>query len=207
MSKQAEAWRDFYRQNRGWLSTEVCTRQTPASGPGSGLDNTEPMRKALPGLFKRYGIKSILDVPCGDWNWMQEVDLTGIDYTGWDIVPQVIKANQLAFPDYRFEVHDVFTDRIPKVDLVLSRDFLLHISNRDILAVIENIRISGSRWWLASNYPRGCPNVDITKLIGCRAVDLCREPYNLEEPVEFIQEPWTKNQPKKTLALFDVQKM
>ena len=31
-------------------------------------------------------IKSISDVGCGDFNWMSEIDLKGISYTGYDWV-------------------------------------------------------------------------------------------------------------------------
>lgn len=41
------------------------------SGPGSSLENTATLRRALPSLVTRYGLKRVVDAPCGDFNWMK----------------------------------------------------------------------------------------------------------------------------------------
>jgi hypothetical protein len=73
--------------NNGWCSPES------RSGNGSELKNTIKLRSELPYLFVKYNIKSILDIPCGDFNWMKEVDLTNIEYKGADIVESLINLN------------------------------------------------------------------------------------------------------------------
>src|SRR3990167_7338614 len=77
-----------YDEPELWGSTES------ASGRGSELGATEALRTWLPELFQKLGVTSVLDAPCGDWNWMQHVDLAGIDYTGADIVASVIEHHQ-----------------------------------------------------------------------------------------------------------------
>ena len=61
------------------------------SGDGSSLPATERLRNAMPKLFDDYGIQSFLDAPCGDWFWMQHVDLSGIHYIGADISGEIIE--------------------------------------------------------------------------------------------------------------------
>jgi len=39
-------------------------------------------------------IKTLLDAPCGDGNWINKVDLSGITYIGADIVPEIIETNK-----------------------------------------------------------------------------------------------------------------
>jgi hypothetical protein len=34
----------------------------------------------LPALWRDLGVASILDIPCGDFAWMQQVDLSGFRY-------------------------------------------------------------------------------------------------------------------------------
>ena len=46
------------------------------SGPGSTEKQTRRIREALPTILNNFGIKSMLDLPCGDWNWMKDVDLS-----------------------------------------------------------------------------------------------------------------------------------
>src|ERR1700683_3686127 len=45
------------------------------SGLGSSLAQTEAVRAALPTLCRDLGISSMLDIPCGDLNWIRHVDL------------------------------------------------------------------------------------------------------------------------------------
>jgi hypothetical protein len=46
----------------------------------------------------------------------------------------------------------------PRVDLILCRDFLAHLPNEYISAVLDKFKASGSTYLLASNYP-GSHNV------------------------------------------------
>jgi hypothetical protein len=63
------------------------------SGPGSTLKATAVIRKQLPLIIEKYAIQSMLDVPCGDYNWMKTVEKT-CSYIGGDIVMEVIENNQ-----------------------------------------------------------------------------------------------------------------
>ena len=57
------------------------------SGPGSTLENTKNLRNILNKIIKKYNIKSILDAPCGDCNWIQSVvKKNNVKYIGIDIV-------------------------------------------------------------------------------------------------------------------------
>ncbi|HEV8722667.1 MAG TPA: hypothetical protein VGW77_18770 [Candidatus Binatia bacterium] len=59
------------------------------SGPGSSLFQTATVRAALPGVIQQFGVKSMLDIPCGDFNWMKEVTLDVDRYIGGDIIKQL----------------------------------------------------------------------------------------------------------------------
>ena len=50
----------------------------PLSGIGSSLEQTKKLREKLPELFKQYDIHSLVDAPCGDFFWMQSVELHDI---------------------------------------------------------------------------------------------------------------------------------
>src|SRR3989304_1173971 len=80
----------IYRKG-GWGIDETL------SGVGSTLEHTATLRRALPDLFAKSDVKSILDIPCGDFNWMQHVDLSGIEYTGADIVEDLVRRNHHRF--------------------------------------------------------------------------------------------------------------
>jgi len=68
---------------KGWSGGNKETR----CGWGSTLEATKPIRAALPGLLEKYKIKSILDIGCGDLNWIHDL-INDIHYTGIDwIIP------------------------------------------------------------------------------------------------------------------------
>src|ERR1035437_7717295 len=65
------------------------------SGVGSDIEQTKVVIETLPQIFKKYNIKSFLDAPCGDFNWMKNVDLSDITkYIGGDIVNSIVESNK-----------------------------------------------------------------------------------------------------------------
>ena len=122
------------------------------SGPGSTLSETEKIREKIKNLVKYKEIKSVVDIPCGDFNWMKEVNLSGIDYIGGDIVPKLIEENKIKYSNFKFEVMDVTTTQLPKVDLVFVRDCLGHLSDANVLKAVENIKKSGSKYLLTTSF-------------------------------------------------------
>ena len=176
-----------------------------ASGRGSDLDQTKTIIKELPGLFKKYNIKSILDIPCGDFNWMQHVDLQGIDYIGADIVPEIIESNRQKYKQ-RFECLNLLEDDLPEVDLVLVRDCLGHLSYLDTFKALRNIRRSKSKYILTTTFTNQRKNHDIITG-GWQPISLDQPPFFFIPPIETIKEDCTQSKGKysdKSLGLWRV---
>jgi hypothetical protein len=155
------------------------------SGKGSNLETTSELRK----LLKELGAKSMVDVPCGDFFWMAQVDLGEIEYLGRDIAPSLIERNAQEHrrKGRRFEVVDLITGPVPKGDVLFVRDCLVHLSNEHISQALTNIANSGRTWLLSTTFPQIDENLDI--LTGqWRALDLTKPPFNLPAPETFIVE-------------------
>lgn len=160
------------------------------SGPGSQIKSTESVRKNLPKLIEKYDIKSILDSPCGDYNWMKTVDKKGAKYIGGDIVPKIIKENNKKYKNENtsFEVVDITSSDIPKVDLIICRDCLQHLSQENVKKALKNFKDSGSKYLLVTNYPWTLENYDI-KDGDFLTLNLCQKPFGLpSKPLEKIKE-------------------
>jgi hypothetical protein len=132
------------------------------SGTGSTLLETETLRKGIPALLEEIGAHSLLDIPCGDFRWLSEVSL-GVAYTGADIVGELVAANNRQFgSDTRgFIQLDLTRDLLPKADVVLCRDCLVHLSFDNIRRALMNIKDSGSGYLLTTNFPGTETNHDI----------------------------------------------
>jgi len=84
-------------------------------------------------------ISSLLDLPCGDFNWMRHTDLPGIDYTGIDIVQPLIERQSGMYtqPGRRFLRLDISAILCPD-DLILCRDGFVHLSFGDITRALRH---------------------------------------------------------------------
>jgi hypothetical protein len=58
----------------------------------------------LPLLIEDIRVRSLLDAPCGDFNWMRHVKLRLREYIGVDVLSQLVARNQQNFggPHRRF---------------------------------------------------------------------------------------------------------
>lgn len=166
------------------------------SGSGSELKNVATLMKELPFLFLKYNITSMLDIPCGDMNWMKYVDKSDIDYIGADIVPTIIEKNKSMFPGVIFNVLDITTDHLLKVNLVFVRDCLGHFSDGNIGTAINNIIASSSRYLLVTSFTSWniSPNIPDGQW---KPINLMIKPYFLK-PIYLINEKCTEDYPHYT---------
>jgi SAM-dependent methyltransferase len=182
----AQLFTDFFRRNK-WGGRQSL------SGTGSDADQTRVIVRELPLLLRRLGVRRVLDVPCGDFAWMKQVDLAGIDYLGADIVAPLIEANRRrhAQAGVEFRVLDLTRDRLPAVDLVLCRDCLVHLSFAQAQQALANIAASGARYLLTTTFTGRSENADIPTG-KWRALNLQRPPFDLPPPLEIINEQCTE---------------
>jgi SAM-dependent methyltransferase len=98
------------------------------SGEGSAVDATEAYRRVLETVVASSDVRSIVDAGCGDWQFSRLVDWAGKEYTGVDIVPEVVAANRAAFgrDTVDFVAADIRTEHLPSADLLVCKDVLQH---------------------------------------------------------------------------------
>ncbi len=89
-SDKEKLFTNYYKKNT-WGDPES------RSGTGSTLEHTARLRSQLPGFFEKYKIQSVLDAPCGDFNWLQHVERGSLRYIGGDIVLPMIHENNRKF--------------------------------------------------------------------------------------------------------------
>jgi hypothetical protein len=183
------------------------------SGPGSELDQTSVIRNQLPSLIKRLGIESFCDVPCGDFNWMQHVDLGNVNYFGFDIASDLVNNLRVNFQSEKrqFAELNIVEDKLESYDLIFCRDLLVHLNFLDAQRVIANIRSSGSKYLLTTTFTERKKNKNISyneKKIGWYAINLELPPFNFGNPIETINENCTErsgNFQDKSLALYEIK--
>lgn len=169
-------------------------------GPGS---DTEFVKQCgtidfIDGIIKKYDVKSINDCACGLFgNWAKLIDLSGVSYTGYDINNLAIEQNKRHYPDIPFHEFDLVNNVVPKVDLIICRDCLFHLSNRFVSSIIDNFKKSGSTYLLATDHRNLKRNTELTPKelrneAGFKLVNLEIEPFNLGLPIEIHNEDVVK---------------
>jgi SAM-dependent methyltransferase len=158
--------------------------QRSRSGVGSEVENSSRVAAALPDLLARLQCRTLLDVGCGDWNWMQSVTLPS-RYVGIDVVPEVVEQNRrFERPGVEFLLLDAVREPLPTADVALCREVLFHLSFDDGLAMLRNI--TGSAEWLLATtdmaiwFNSDSPTGDF------RRINLERRPFHLPPPRERI---------------------
>jgi hypothetical protein len=170
--------------------TNLWGAATSVSGLGSEDRATAAIRDALPSLLQRVGALSLLDAPCGDAGWIGRL-IRDVAYTGIDIVPSLIDANRARVERGelagRFLVADITRDALPRADLILCRDCLVHLGFQNIARAVARFRASGASFLLVTTFPewednRDCEDGD------WRALNMEKPPFNWPAPRELVNE-------------------
>lgn len=195
---------DIYK-NHKWQGGKPET----LSGIGSTLSHTENLRVELSALLKDLNIKTMLDIPCGDFNWMNATDLSMLDrYIGADIVKSLIENNKSQYQEkfIEFEKIDITNEILPQVDLILCRDLMIHLSIQDIHKALRNIYKSNSKYLLMNNFPSLTENKDI-ETGGHRHVNFLIDPFGFPKPKLTLEEvSFAENIPKE-LVLWNIESL
>jgi len=179
-------FRDIYYKNI-WESES-------RSGPGSELDQTKELLDQLPILFEQLDIKSIIDAPCGDFNWMRFLQMDEIDYLGCDIVPELVAANNHKYSKsgVRFLELDIISDSLPEADLILVRDCFVHFSYKNIEKALINIKKSGIKYIATTTFLNCNKNYNIPTG-EWRSINLEKDPFKFPKPLVLINENCSEN--------------
>lgn len=187
--------------------TDIYTRNLwgcseSRSGPTATLQRTQELREQLPELFRSLGIQTILDVGCGEFNWMQHVDLSQVEYLGVDIVPDLIASLQKSQTRHniKFQKMNVLEEPPETADLWFCRDFLNLLDTQQTAQFFSKFLESKSLFLALTSIQSNQPNTDGYPGVQ-RIQDLFQAPFMIPEPVKimFDGEQWFR---RRILAVF-----
>lgn len=173
---------DIYRVN-AWGNDESV------SGPGSTMKRGAAFIDELAHVLRILDVRSLLDAPCGDFNWVAPIAGRMEKYLGIDIVKELVLENERRYgsPNAGFLQMDVSCDPLPRADAILCRDCLVHFSHEDIWMTLNNVRRSQALYFITTTFvgPRENENI---KTGGWRPLNLQRLPFCFPEPLRLIDE-------------------
>jgi hypothetical protein len=194
---------EIFRTNQ-WGSEETL------SGEGSERSKMKNLIDEFHHLMRDLDVKSVLDAPCGDFNWMQDVNLDKIEYLGCDIVADLISANAGRYGNEgkrSFQMLDFTAQSVPRTDLILCRDALVHLPDRYVFKALKNFCASGSKYLLTTTFPETRENGPI-QAGWWRPINLQNSPFNLPRPTRWLSDADSDDKhPDKILALWDLKEL
>lgn len=184
--KEEQIFNSIYEENF-WNNKESI------SGTGSTLEQTQVLIRELQEIINSLSISTILDIPCGDFNWMKTLDLTNLSYSGADIVEKIVKENNKKYSsgNIKFLKINLISDPLPQSDLIFIRDCLVHFSYNDIYSSLKNIIQSGSKYLMTTTFTNQIENKDI-QTGGWRPINFQEAPFNFDPPSILINENCTE---------------
>lgn len=177
-----EVFSDIHKKNL-WRDSESL------SGPGSNSLETQQLVPEIRDILNEYPIKTVLDVPCGDFNWMKNVSLAGINYIGGDIVEELVEQNNRRWgkPNICFKTIDIIEDILPMSDLLIVRDCLVHFPDDLVYKALQNMVRSGCDYLLTTTFNKRSGHIEL-KDWGWRPINLEEAPFFFPEPVKLVPE-------------------
>ena len=198
-SSTEEVFTHIYHDNK-WGDSES------RSGKGSNLEKTSGLMTAIPEMLNQLDVETILDIPCGDFHWMKEIDLPLDNYLGADIVKSLIEENQKRYGnEQRDFVHlDLMRDPLPPVDVVFCRECLVHLSYADIELAVDNIKKCGAKYLFTTHFPEVTANKNI--VTGKHhSLNFTLDPFNWPQPQIEHSEYFTgKRRGNKCLSVWKI---
>ena len=152
------------------------------SGAGSKLENVKEYVEILQKYIDKSEVKTVLDLGCGDWQFSKFLDLSSVSYLGVDVVESIIESNSTSYSasNIKFISRDITTYEVPKADLIICKDVLQHLCNKDVVTILVKI-ITSSKFSLITNdfKPENTENKDIDNG-DYRCLDLTLSPFYLD---------------------------
>ena len=185
MRTHSELFSRIYRKDR-WRVGDS------ASGRGSTRERGAMFAPAVAELLSDLRIRTLLDAPCGDFNWAGLLADAVEAYIGVDVVADLIARNsrQYGGGNRTFVVADLTRDPLPRSDLVLCRDCLVHFPFADIWATLANFKRSGAEYLLTTTFTGRTANRDI-RLGRWRPLNLEAAPFHFPPPLAVVDEQCT----------------
>lgn len=169
------------------------------SGPGSSFAQTQGIRAVLPFLIESLDIRSIVDVPVGDFHYMRTIikphdsifRRRDVQYVGLDIVNPLVQALNCHYGEpgrIDFMTFDFSQQMLWPADLVIVRDVLIHFDVDRAQAVLKKLDQSGAKYLLTTYFPGNLNNESQPFVPGkgfrsVRRINLQAPPFSFPPPL------------------------
>lgn len=208
-----EVFTEIYAQNIWGERGLHQDKQFPFySGPGSGETAGRPYADFVNSFIDANGIKTAIDLGCGDFRVGSRLARPSIHYIGIDVVETLIKANRKRFGSdtIEFRCLDIIADQLPGGDLCLVREVLQHLTNSEIAVILSKLEVF--KWVIVTECQPGPPGSfkpnkdkphgDQIRALWNSGVVLNAPPFNISNITLVLDIPIPEERPGTRISTF-----
>ena len=156
------------------------------------------------------GLKSVVDCPCGDYNWQHLFNSEKLNYHGLDIVADLVEANKKhETQTTKFSQADLTCDKLPAADLIIVRDCFVHLPTADVVRGLLNIALQDFKFVAVTHFVKPRGNTD-TIAPKWRPINFRLPPYSFPFPKAVLIEQCTEGGGEwddKALAIYSTEQL
>lgn len=185
---------DFEAVSKKFTEIYATNHWHYGSGEGSLAELTEGYRDFLSAFIAKSGVRTIVDIGCGDWQFARLMDWSNVAYLGIDVDQGLVERNNVEYgrSNVKFVKMNVFNGP-PPADLLICKDVMQHWTNAMISQFVPFL--PRYKYCLFTNCadPASRRNIDI-EVGKFRPIDLTAEPFRLPvaKVYEFSGKTWRK---------------
>ncbi len=191
--KRKVVFNSIYHSNH-WRDYNKPKNNESVSGLGSDLDINSSLVTNIKDFISDYKIEKILDLGCGDFNWMKYIVLKNDNvkkYLGLDIVDKIINTNNRKYRnnEISFKTSDILVEDLPNsYDLIIIRDLFIHLKNDEILKIINKINSSDIKFFAVTSYHTSKININTNRFGHHRFINMELDPFYLDRPFKIFDD-------------------
>lgn len=104
------------------------------SGEGSLPEYNRGYVHLLESFLVRSGVKSVVEMGCGDWQFSKDIQWGAAVYRGFDVVPAVVAYNEQHYgrEGVSFGLYSGDPAELPAADLLIVKDVLQHLKDQTV---------------------------------------------------------------------------
>ena len=117
------------------------SEKNPLSGGGSNPNSASPYVEFIRQTIESNGVESVLDVGHGDWTMWRDYKFENVSYIGIDVASEISNDLTMKFGNNSRKFLEFESENYvyPPSDLIISKEVLQHLPNKDVILFLEKI--------------------------------------------------------------------
>lgn len=126
ISDAQTAFTEIYDKDLWGLATGEWSAPRPGEEPEA--ERQARLVALIESLIALNGVRSVVEFGCGYWSYARQIDWSGLEYDGFDVVEDVVASNRREHGRDNIRFHRIADGvELPKADLLISKDVLQHL--------------------------------------------------------------------------------